>query len=192
MKDKLRIFYIFIISIFIVFGCNKTVASNDITQLYRIRIDGKWGFIDYDGNIVIPCIYKTETDFVDGIAFVNDGHESYYINGNGKKIFSNKKMNYISDVYIESANEHLSPEFIPNGFVLSCDNAYIGENMFTITKKNDDELVGVMNVNGKIIVEPKFFDIGNFKYGMAPFKYGHNGIDGYIRRDGKIFDYLNL
>ena len=48
--------------------------------LYSIRIDRKWGFIDYEGNIVIPCIYSSVSDFVDGISNVSTENEDFYIN----------------------------------------------------------------------------------------------------------------
>ncbi|WP_027727241.1 WG repeat-containing protein [Treponema sp. C6A8] len=186
MTQKIKLF---IISLFFFLGCNKAAITNNENQLYRIKISGKWGFINYNGDIKIPCIYKNETDFINGIALVDDGYESYYINTEQKKVQGLKELKYSSDVYKNYITDNIEPDYIPKGYMLSCDNSYIGEKMFTVSKKDNDELVGIMNKTGDIIVEPKFYDIGIFKNGMAPFKYGHNGIDGYIRKDGMIFDY---
>ncbi len=34
-----------------------------------VKKEGKWGFIDYDGQLVIPCIYSKVGDFSEGIAY---------------------------------------------------------------------------------------------------------------------------
>ena len=34
-----------------------------------VKMDGKWGFIDYEEHIVIPCIYSKVGDFAEGVAY---------------------------------------------------------------------------------------------------------------------------
>ena len=39
----------------------------------KLIIDSYWGFIDKNGNLVIPCIYPSANDFTEGLAAVQAG-----------------------------------------------------------------------------------------------------------------------
>ena len=158
-------------------------------NLYRIKLENKWGFIDYNGNVIIPCIYSSVTDFQDGICKVSLGKDEFFINMQNEKVETEKKEFVYSSPFSIDHVSGVIPLKIPSGYKLSCSAACLGENMFTVCKINNEDYVGVIDVNGNIVIETKLFDIGVFQNGMAPFKYGHNGIDGYIRKDGKVFDF---
>lgn len=46
--------------------------------------NGKWGYADKDGKLVIPIIYKEASDFKDGFAVIKKGRGEYFINIVGK------------------------------------------------------------------------------------------------------------
>ena len=48
--------------------------------------NSKWGFIDVNGNEVIPLIYDDVNAFNCGIAKVRKGEDTFYINTKGEKI----------------------------------------------------------------------------------------------------------
>lgn len=58
--------------------------------------DGKWGFIDHDENLVIPCIYTKVGDFSEGVAYyeksIEPGSgfaiERGFLDYNGKQVLS--------------------------------------------------------------------------------------------------------
>jgi hypothetical protein len=50
--------------------------------------DGKWGFIDNRGNIVIPNIYDDEMSFSEGLASVKKDGKYGYINNQGEEVIS--------------------------------------------------------------------------------------------------------
>ena len=53
--------------------------------LAKIKVDGKIGFIDRDGNVAIPCLYDSASDrgFSDGLCCVEKDGMSGYIDKNG-------------------------------------------------------------------------------------------------------------
>ena len=54
-------------------------------ELKRVKRDGKYGFKDEMGKIVIPCQWKSVQQFRDGIARVKDENDLYgFINERGE------------------------------------------------------------------------------------------------------------
>lgn len=47
-----------------------------------VKGDGGWGYLDPDGNIVIPCQYQIAYPFSEGFASVKLDNKTYYINRN--------------------------------------------------------------------------------------------------------------
>ena len=183
---KLFILLLLCCSIFLI-SCAKNNTSERIGEnYYRIRIDGKWGFINYEGEIKIPCIYNTASDFEDEICRVSIGKEVFFINKNNERIKTTKK---ISNNNFDTIVDNSLPKIVPEGFTVARKNPCIGEEMYVVMKKEDEDSIGVIDKDGNFVIEAKLYGVGNFKDGMASFQYGHNGIDGYIRKDGVIFDF---
>lgn len=157
--------------------------------LYSIRIDRKWGFIDYEGNIVIPCIYSSVSDFVDGISEVSTENEDFYINKLNEKVDYKGPEIHTPDPYTLDYVEGKEPDVIPEGYKLSRETSCIGEDFFTVELIEDDYYAAVISKDGKLVIPAEIYDIGPFRNGMAPFKHGHAGIDGYLRKDGVVFDF---
>ena len=194
-----RIFIAILISISSIFcsGCSKKTdtKNTDNEILYPISINRKYGFINYEGEIKIPCTYDSVSDFnEDGICKVSEGENYFYINKKNKIVKKYKGKTEHVDPYIicnDNSERKLQPDTVPAGLKISCPTPCIGEKMFTVCNIEDDYYVGVIDTNGNIIVPTILFGIGCFKNGMAPFKYGHRGVDGYLRKDGVIFDFSN-
>ena len=49
-----------------------------------VKKDGKYGFIDHEGNMVIPNIYDGASDFSEGLALVEIDGSCGFINTQGK------------------------------------------------------------------------------------------------------------
>lgn len=58
--------------------------------LIIIRNKNRYGFIDSNDKIVIPCIYDLAEDFKDGFARVTLNGKSFYLTKDGKKISASK------------------------------------------------------------------------------------------------------
>ena len=39
-------------------------------ELFRVKVNNKYGFVDKDGNEVVPCKYNEANDFCEGMARV--------------------------------------------------------------------------------------------------------------------------
>lgn len=55
--------------------------------LQAVRIDGKYGFIDLDGQVVIPCIYSSAENFDGDLARVRQGDRVGYIDRAGNEVY---------------------------------------------------------------------------------------------------------
>ncbi len=53
-------------------------------QLFPIKIDGKWGFIDTEGHLRIPAIYSDVGEFSEGLAPVSMDELWGFVDGSGK------------------------------------------------------------------------------------------------------------
>jgi len=159
-----------------------------------------YGFIDEKCKLVIDMNYDYAESFYNGLAKVEKDGNSFFINTKGEKltgdfqqIYSNynggfiaqkndkwaildKNYNAISDWYDEIVNFY-------DGFY---------------SYKKDD-LLGILNKEGKIVVQNKYFYIGYFYEGIASVSIDSNQDNvadtyGYIDSTGKvllepIYDY---
>lgn len=57
-----------------------------VTQTQSDKTE-KVGYVDEDLNLVIPCVYDEAKEFSDGLAYVRQGDNKYFIDPNGNKMF---------------------------------------------------------------------------------------------------------
>ena len=175
--------------------CSKKsdIKNPDSENLYRIRINRKWGFINYEGEIKIPCEYSYASDFnEDEICKVSKGENYFYINKKNKIIKNYKGTIEYIDPYVYKNTEVKQPPVVPEGLMVCCENPYLGEGYYLVCINEEDDFnESIIDSEGRIIIQSILSGAGCFRNGMAPFKYGHSGIDGYLRKDGVIFDFSN-
>lgn len=137
--------------------------------------EGKYGFLDPEGNEAVPFIYEEAYDFNQGLALVCKDGKYGCIDKTGKEI--------VPAIYeaIMSISENR---------IIAYTNTTVKE-----------EHCKVLDETGKLVFE---FDGGihSFENGIAPFVdqggsfEGHGqSSDGYISKDGKIlmkYDYVNM
>ena len=70
-----------------VFSCREGEGGNFSEGLAEIRIDGKSGYMDYNGRIVIRPIYDWTSPFHGGFAVVRQRGMTWYIDKKGRKPF---------------------------------------------------------------------------------------------------------
>ena len=51
-----------------------------------VKKDGKWGFINTDGELIIDCVYDSVGSFSEGLCAVQTGYEWDYIDADGKTV----------------------------------------------------------------------------------------------------------
>ncbi len=107
--------------------------------LARYIQDGKYGFIDKVGAIVIPCIYDYVTDFNEGMALARKGEDLGYINTKGEEIIFGKYQ------YINNFSDGLAT--------------------FAKSKENEKTLYGCIDKHGNeiipcVLADPLYFQEG--------------------------------
>ncbi len=84
---------------------NYTIFENEEKQYLYLVKDQKnnlYGFIDVDGNFIIPPKYYSALNFNNGLACVNDGFKWLYIDVNDNVVFDNingKNITKINNFY---------------------------------------------------------------------------------------------
>lgn len=163
-------------------------------ELYPVELDGKLGFADSNGEIVIPIIYDRQTHFNDTVCFGN----SEYLDLTKNELYGLIKHDGTiviefcwEDMEISKLNEDLIPVASDNkwGFV----NVKTGK--VQVTPAYDDvksfqdgfapvcieDKWGLIDVNGSVIVSPKylldFYFVGDFAivFEGGSWEWGYEG-----------------
>lgn len=75
----------FLFLLFLLFACSVKAQQQ---QLIPVQQNGRWGFINTDGEVIIPMIYRKAQPFNDGFALVMKEDRYEYINIYGGSVFS--------------------------------------------------------------------------------------------------------
>lgn len=105
--------------------------------LGRVIVNGKYGFTDRTGKLVIPAKYDAAKDFTEGLAVVASGSKSFYIDKKGNDV--------LKKTFAEAF------EFT-NGMAIV---------------KNDSGLIGFINKTGLLVIPHEFRLAREFSEGLA-------------------------
>lgn len=123
------------------------IISTDTIQAVKDKL---WGFVDLNGNWILPCQYEEVHSFSEGLAAVRQGDQWGYMNLHGEWVIQPqfeevgdfkhqiswyKKGEYLGLLHIKgqilSQAKYLSVDFLKNGYVktwsLKNDSTYIYE-----------------------------------------------------------------
>ena len=112
-------------------------TENTTENLTRVKIDGKYGFIDIKGNVAIPCIFNRAWRFSEGLAGVSID--------NGKHGFINKK----------------------GDIVIPCEYNDVDDFREGFAPVKIDGKWGFINKQGQIVVCPKYYSVSGFENGFC-------------------------
>lgn len=143
-------------------GEAQTQKEKDVTSLYLIKQDGKWGYIDVTGNVVIEPQFNAAYDFSGGLALVSADEKWTFIDEKGKSQF---------EFSLESS---LS-------LTLSYEPPCFKNNLAPRDVKGK---WGYINKKAEVIIEPHYERAGNFCEGLAVVRL--NKKYGYITTDGTM------
>lgn len=133
------------------------ISSYFSEGLATIRRDGKYGYIDNTGELVIPCSWDDADTFFDGVAKVKLGNSFFCINKEGENLFS----------YTELSGSE-------NSWSFSDDLCRV--------KKNG--LQGYIDRKGNLVIPYEWMDATNFVDGIACVKKG--ALWGAIDQTGEL------
>lgn len=175
------------------------VASD---QYIKVKIDGKWGFVDYLGRLRIANRYEDAQDFVSGTAPVKV---------NGKWLLLDKLEDFITQPKFDSI--HLSAD--SSFYIVQKDGKYgvyslLGKEQipceFTKIENHgssfsvwQQDKIGILDNNGKFVVPPKFNSINELGNGYLitekRSRFGLMTLDGLniipAVYDSIVFDPFN-
>ena len=171
-------------------------------ELARIKLNGRYGFIDKKGNLVIPARYHLAHDFSCELSLVEDSiYYEHFIDTKGEKVFGLPKGVDIAEPFINGFSKVLSQYFTYEtktptqhykiGFmntigdlVFATDADDVGDfdRGRAIIIKN--KTLGLIDTTGNYILKPKYDYIGTFCEGLALVRKGK--YYGYIDTLGKL------
>lgn len=112
---------------------------------FPVPIDGKFGYIDRNGKVVIPAIFEEEAEFYNGLALIKEkDFEIKVIDTTGNIIFTFRNPN---------SNHFYYPHQCSEGLLAVYDHYSQG--------------YGFIDIKGKIIIEPKYYEVLDFSEGLA-------------------------
>lgn len=138
-------------------------------NLYKIKANKKWGFIDNTGKVIIKPKFDSVYSFSEGLAFVFINNNYYFINEKGEKVIELPSGNYRS---FHNGLASFNPGSTYKG---------IEQHMIMEGKK-----WGFINKKGEVVIEPIYDKVGNFYEGVATVTigFGDNEKNGYIDKTG--------
>lgn len=110
-------------------------------ELAKVRRYGRYGFIDKTGRFVISPYYQEASDFYQGYSFVRRRNEYFYINPQGNVV-----------------------ENVPKSIQDVLDTRPITERYQIVEVEGKK---GLIDLNGRFIVPPKYDEIGKFSEGLV-------------------------
>lgn len=149
MRKPFIAFLLLSIAVFLLIsGCNKSPSTstgksqNEEVSLYGVQVDGKWGFIDKNGQMVIQPQYEVGKPdelppaFREGLAAVRVGGKFGFIDAKGQMVIQPQYG------YVSPFSDGIASVLSSGGY-------------------------GFINKNGKIVIEPQYSKISNFHDGLA-------------------------
>ena len=156
--------------------------------LIKVRLDGKYGFINKDGEEIIPCKYEDADAFSDGLAKVKSAEGWGFVNENGEEIISCKYEDvdvFFDGLALVQSNEGWGWGFVnENGEeIIPC--KYIDADDFFdgLARVHSKEGWGFVNKDGEEIIPCKYKDADAFSDGLARV-HSKEGW-GFINKDGE-------
>ena len=156
--------------------------------LIKVKLDGKYGFINKDGEEIIPCKYEDADNFPDGLVKVKSAEGWGFVNENGEEIISCKYED--ADDFFDGLARVQSKEGW--GFVnkegeeiIPCkyEDAYAFEGGLSLVKSKEG--YGFINNDGEEIIPCKYEDAHGFLFGANTAEVKLNGEWINIDKTGK-------
>lgn len=150
--------------------------------------NGKWGFCDSKGRIIIDTKYDTVYNFSNGLALASHKGKPLYINkkGSRKKLDITEQplefVNGLAKVKVGNYYRFLDTDFrfLPTYAKNATDFNESGTAILML----EDGSVQYINSHGSVIAKGQYDRVGNFSNGLA--WVSKNGKYGYINNKGEI------
>jgi WG containing repeat len=156
-----------VVIIFCLIACRVCLAQpQSEKQLFSIEKDGKSGFIDSSGRVVIAPQFDTAHGFSEGLAFVTRDGKKFFIDKTGRIVFE-AKFDLVGNFSEGLAAVNIGETRIPNIGLIANPGKW-----------------GYIDKTGKLVLAMKYTHAESFSEGLAAIKEGDRG--AFIDHSGKI------
>lgn len=143
--------------VFLLFSQLCPAQPRTTAQLFSVAKDGKSGFIDANGKIVIPLQFDGANEFSEGLALVTLKGKKFFIDTAGHTVFE-AKFDIIRNFSEGLAAVNIGEKRIPNVGLIS-----------------DPGNWGYIDKTGKLVIPMKFTHAESFSEGLAAVAEGDKG-----------------
>ena len=165
-------------------------------HLYPVIKEGKWGYIDAEGELVVSPQYDHAMDYHNGYAYVTKGDKNWILNSKGEIAFECAIFDYkpFSEGFAAGTMAGGWRFFDPKGEMLPGKFANVrsfSEGLAGIQLKGESDranLWGYIDAQGEIVIPARYYWAGDFSDGLAPvcFSKYPPGEWGYIDKSGRV------
>jgi hypothetical protein len=143
-----------------------TAARGFFDDLCAVEKEGKWGFINKAGRMVIEPQYETANNFSEGIAVVTKTELVLLIDKTGRVLLNRPKADRLQIRYY--------------------DGPKLSEGLIDVFDESTQKR-GFIDRTGKLVIEPRFEEVGLFSEGLARASIFERGEEkfGFINRNGE-------
>jgi hypothetical protein len=159
--------------------------------LAGIQRDGKWGFIDESGDIVIRPRFDSCQCFSCGLALVEEGESHQYIDPSGKVIIRTKFFQcnaFEEDIALVRPHIRSKGAFIDRTgrIVLSGRNYLLSHFSHGLINCPESRKWGFINREGKFVISPQYVYAHPFRDGLAAVARRRDEDFCFIDTQGRI------
>lgn len=156
-----------LVALFCLLACQLCLAQPQPEKpLFVIEKDGKSGFIDGTGKIVIPPRFDSTSGFSEGLALVTLNHKKFFIDTSGRIVFE-AKFDLVNNFAEGLAAVNIGETRIPNIGLIANPGKW-----------------GYIDKKGQLVLPMKFTHAESFSEGLAAIRDGDRG--AFIDHAGKI------
>lgn len=179
---------------------DRSRKPNNTKNLFPVSENGKWGYVDEHGAMIIKPQFEMASDFKDGLARIvaidKIGYKNKYgyIDKSGRMVVEpnydqagdfSDGLAVVSKDYRSGYIDVAGKEVIPLQFVEAFDFSE-GLAAVHIQSENGSDW-GYINKKGEVVIPPKFFKAFDFHGGVAKVidgKFGEANLQGFINTKG--------
>jgi hypothetical protein len=175
---------------------SKEVGEREGIKYFQVEKDGKTGFRDLDGNIVIEPKFDMAEMFSEGYSSVTVGDRHGFIDETGKYVLPLQSYEFLGSLHNGLAPVRINDKVgfinIKGEEIIKPQFDWVGdfsEGLCVVRndkQKNEIGKYGYIDTTGKVVIDFKFQYANNFENGRA--KVEINNLWGAIDKTGKIIE----
>jgi hypothetical protein len=175
---------------------SKEVGEREGIKYFQVIENGKTGFRDLDGNIVIEPKFDMAEMFSEGYSSVRVGDKHGFIDETGKYVLPLQPYEFLGSLHNGLASVRINDKAgfinIKGEQIIKPQFDWVGdfsEGLCVVqndNSKNDVGKYGYIDTTGKVVIDFKFQYANNFENGRA--KVEINNLWGAIDKTGKLIE----